>query len=68
MTITTHGLEVSTEELEALHKTLGIAISNLLNKSSRTIGSPIHDQVASELSLLSGIQQEVLGILAKYNS
>jgi|JI9StandDraft_1071089.scaffolds.fasta_scaffold00275_35 hypothetical protein len=62
-------LGVSMPELEALHKTLGIALSNLMGKAGRLPpGTPLHQSVTSELALLSSLQQEVLGIYAEYQS
>ena len=60
----TVALTLELPEVEALHKTLGIAISNLLGKVSKANGAVYGNVAAADLSLLSGIQKELLAALA----
>ena len=58
-------LELSFEELEALHKTVGIAITNLYAKASRTDPtSHAHAAARREASLLTNVQQQILDLMA----
>lgn len=58
-------LELDMEEAEALHKTLGISISHLMQKVGRAEPGTSHYKTAiSDLSLISGVQQELLEALA----
>ncbi len=58
-------LVLELDEAEALHKTLGISISHLMQKVGRADPATSHYRTAiSDLSLISGVQQELLEALA----
>ena len=62
-------VELSFPEVEALHKTLGIAINNLLSKVNNTPhGSRAAAVANSDLALLTSIQSEVLRTLTDLNT
>lgn len=56
-------------EIEALVKTLGIGVSNLMSKQSslRSDQRRLHEAVGRELNMLIGIQQLLLGEVAAAN-
>jgi|DEB19_MinimDraft_3_1074340.scaffolds.fasta_scaffold32512_3 hypothetical protein len=57
----TLSLDVTFEELSALHKTIGIAIDNLNSKVAR-LGTDSHrgSDALSDLNLLANIQRQIL--------
>lgn len=62
-------LELSLEEVEALNKTLGISMSNLLSKMGRAeMGTHQYDTASKDMRLLAGIQQELLGVIAEVSN
>lgn len=62
-------IELNLPEIEALHKTLGIAINNLLSKVNNTPhGSRASSVANSDLALLTAIQSEVLRTLTDINT
>jgi len=58
-------LEVTFEEISALHKTIGIAIDNLNSKVVR-LGPDSHrgEEAMNDLHLLANIQRQILDILS----
>jgi hypothetical protein len=60
----TLNLELTFDEVSALHKTIGIAIDNLNGKaSSRGPNSSLGRQALGELALLANIQRQILDII-----
>jgi hypothetical protein len=61
----TFNIDMTFDELAALHKTLGIAIDNLSIKASQRGPDSKHGKAAlAELSLLASIQRQVLNIIS----
>lgn len=57
-------LELTLEELSALHKTVGIAIDNLNTKAMNRGPDSKHGKIAlQELSALASIQRQILDII-----
>lgn len=59
--------ELTMPQIEAVVKTLGIAISNLMGKSSRVSGA-LRDVVNSEMNTLIEVQQIMLGMVTDSNN
>lgn len=58
--------DLTMPQIEAVVKTLGIAISNLMGKSSRVSG-PLRDVVNGEMNVLIEVQQLLLGMVSDRN-
>lgn len=65
----TYPIHLSMPEIEALVKTLGIGVSNLMTKQSslRSDQHRLHEAVGRELNTLITIQQLLLGEVAAAN-
>lgn len=59
--------ELTMPQIEAVVKTLGIAISNLMGKSSRVSGA-LRDVVNGEMNTLIEVQQVMLGMVTDNNN
>jgi len=63
----TLNMELTFDQVSALHKTIGIAIDNLNRKvNERGPDSKLGREALSELNALAAIQRNVLDILANY--
>lgn len=64
-----HPIHLTMPEIEALIKTLGIGVSNLMTKQSalRSDQRRLHESVGRELATLINIQQLLLGEVAAAN-